>query len=47
MLNRSNCDQKSQLSGILTKPLNPRDRANFYLKNQKSGSRKAVNISIK
>ena len=26
MFNRSNCDQKSQLSGILTEPLNPRDK---------------------
>ena len=25
MLNGSNCDRKSQLSGILTEPLNPRD----------------------
>ena len=24
MFNRSNCDQKSQLSGILTEPLNSR-----------------------
>jgi len=24
--NSSNCDQKSQLSGILTEPLNPRDQ---------------------
>jgi len=25
MFNGSNCDRKSQISGILTKPLNPRD----------------------
>ena len=25
MFNGSNCDRKSQLSGILTEPLNPRD----------------------
>ena len=25
MFNGTNCDQKSQLSGILTEPLNPRD----------------------
>ena len=25
MFNGSNCDRKSQLSGILTGPLNPRD----------------------
>ena len=25
MFNGSNCDQKSQLSGILTEPLNPRE----------------------
>ena len=27
MLNRSNCDQMSHISGILTEPLNPRDLA--------------------
>ena len=26
MFNGSNCDRKSQLSGILTEPLNPRSR---------------------
>ena len=26
MLNRSNCDQMSHISGILTEPLNPRDQ---------------------
>ena len=26
MFNGSNCDRKSQLSGILTEPLNPRGR---------------------
>ena len=25
MFNKTNCDRKSQLSGILTEPLNPRD----------------------
>ena len=25
MFNRTNCDRKSQLSGIFTKPLNPRE----------------------
>ena len=25
MFNGSNCDRKSQLSGVLTEPLNPRD----------------------
>ena len=25
MFNGSNCDRKSQLSGILTEPLNPRE----------------------
>ena len=25
MFNRTNCDRKSQLSGILTKPFNPRE----------------------
>ena len=28
MVNGSNCDRKSQLSGILTEPLNPRERRN-------------------
>ena len=30
MFNGSNCDWKSQLSGILTEPLNPRD-IHFYI----------------
>ena len=30
MFNGSNCDRKSQLSGILTEPLNPRERQANY-----------------
>ena len=30
MFNGSNCDRKSQLSGILTEPLNPRDLQSNY-----------------
>ena len=33
MFNGLNCDRKSQLSGILTKPLNPRERG-YRLKNR-------------
>ena len=32
MFNRTNCDRKAQFSGILTEPLNPRDRVGFRLK---------------
>ena len=31
MFNGSNCDRKSRLSGILTEPLNPRERSNGHL----------------
>ena len=31
MFNGSNCDRKSQLSGILTEPLNPRERCHIKL----------------
>jgi len=33
MLFRTNCDRKSQFSGILTEPLNPRAMARFVLPN--------------
>ena len=32
MFNWSNCDRNSQLSRILTEPLNPRDLHNYPLK---------------
>ena len=32
MLNKSNCDRKSELSGILTEPLNPCDVDRSQLK---------------
>ena len=32
MFNWSNCDRKSELSRILTEPLNPRDLHNYPLK---------------
>ncbi len=35
MFNGTNCDQKSQLSGILTEPLNPRDPVYNKMQKQK------------
>ena len=41
MFNRSYCDRKSQLSGILTEPLNPR-ALKFRKKIEKSRSKKKI-----
>ena len=47
MFNGSNCDQKSQLSGILTEPLNPRGQHLEIPFIQYNGLNKYIKISLK
>ena len=46
MFNRSNCDRKSQLSGILTEPLNPRDKHKHMNMNMNINKNKNIHIHI-
>ena len=45
MFNRTNWDRKSQLSGILTEPLNPLDL--LYMYQYQSNSSGTVNVGVK